>query len=77
MGEELQRRDLFLERLAQSLFDQANGKVGDVGADPLPPEFFRRMTVVPQPQNGPSTTSPGLEEALRMRSRRATGFGVG
>lgn len=29
--------------IAQALFDQADGKVGDVDADPLPPEFFRRM----------------------------------
>lgn len=29
--------------IAQALFDQSDGKVGDVDADPAPPEFFRRM----------------------------------
>lgn len=29
--------------IAQALFDQSDGKVGDVDADPTPPEFFRRM----------------------------------
>lgn len=29
--------------IAQALFDQADGKVGDVDADPGPPEFLSRM----------------------------------
>src|SRR6266852_1868154 len=33
--------------------------------------------VVPPPRNGSRTRSPSLEEARRMRSRRATGFWVG
>jgi hypothetical protein len=33
--------------------------------------------VVPQPQNGSSTTSPGLLDAAMMRSSSATGFWVG
>ena len=41
------------------------------------PSFSAACTVVPQPQNGSSTTSPGLEEAATMRSSRATGFWVG
>ena len=41
------------------------------------PSRCAAWTVVPQPQNGSSTTAPGFEEALRMRSRRATGFWVG
>jgi hypothetical protein len=64
------------EGVAQALLDQADGEVGDVDADPLPSQLLRR-TVVPQPQNGSSTTSPGLEEAATMRSSRATGFWVG
>ncbi len=32
-------RDVF-EGVAQALFDQADGKVGDVDANPLSPEFF-------------------------------------
>jgi hypothetical protein len=35
VGEELDGR----EGRASALFDQADGKVGDVDADPLPPEF--------------------------------------
>jgi hypothetical protein len=29
--------------IAQALFDQADGKVGDIDAYPLPPQLFRRM----------------------------------
>ena len=35
------------------------------------------MAVVPPPRKGSRTRSPSLEEARRMRSRRATGFCVG
>src|SRR5216683_1251296 len=34
-------------------------------------------SVVPLPEKGSRTKSPSLEEARRMRSRRATGFWVG
>ena len=39
MGGELHVR----EGVAQALLDQADGEVGDVDADPMPPEFLRRM----------------------------------
>ena len=41
------------------------------------PSFCAAATVVPQPQNGSSTTSPGLLVAGMMRSSSATGFCVG
>jgi hypothetical protein len=63
--------------VAQALLDQPDGEVGDVDADPLAASFSAAWTVVPQPQKGSRTTSPGLEEAERMRSSRATGFWVG
>ena len=31
------------EGVAQALLDQADGEVGDVDADPLPPELLRRV----------------------------------
>ena len=43
----------------------------------LRPSFWAAWIAVPQPQNGSSTTSPGLLLALMMRSRRATGFAWG
>ena len=43
----------------------------------LRPSFSAACTVVPQPQKGSSTRSPGLQEAAMMRSSRATGFWVG
>ena len=36
------------------------------------PSFCAATTAVPQPQNGSSTTSPGLEESAGMRSNRVT-----
>ena len=39
--------------------------------------FCAAAMAVPQPQNGSSTTSPGLLLAWMMRSRRARGFWVG
>jgi hypothetical protein len=32
--------------IAQALFDQADGRVGDVDADPTPPQLFRREMLV-------------------------------
>ena len=41
------------------------------------PSFCAAAMVVPQPQNGSRTTSPGLLLAAMMRSRSARGFWVG
>src|SRR5260370_655408 len=51
-------------------------------AESSQPRAWRRRrnaarSVVPPPKNGSRTRSPSLEEARRMRSRRATGFWVG
>lgn len=54
--------------IAPALFDQPDGQMGHVNANPLPPLFCAAWTEVPLPQNGSSTISPGLEEALRILS---------
>ena len=41
------------------------------------PRFCAATTDVPQPQNGSRTRSPGLLDALMIRSSSATGFCVG
>ena len=41
------------------------------------PKASAAATVVPQPQKGSSTRSPGLEEAAMMRSSSRKGFCVG
>src|SRR5216683_774599 len=51
-------------------------------AESSQPKAWRRRrnavrSVVPLPEKGSRTKSPSLEEARRMRSRRATGFWVG
>src|SRR2546428_2130586 len=51
-------------------------------AESSQPRAWRRRrkaarSVVPLPEKGSRTKSPSLEEARRMRSRRATGFWVG
>src|SRR5438034_7848243 len=51
-------------------------------AESSQPRAWRRRclaarSVVPLPEKGSRTRSPSLEEARRMRSRRATGFWVG
>ena len=51
------------EGVAEALLDQRDGEVGHVDADPLPAELLAAWIVVPQPQKGSSTTSPGLDEA--------------
>ena len=38
------------------------------------PSFCATAAVVPEPMKQSRTRSPGLEEALMMRSRRASGF---
>jgi hypothetical protein len=38
------------------------------------PSFCAASTVVPHPQNGSSTMSPGLLEAVMMRSSKVSGF---
>ncbi len=43
----------------------------------LRPSFCATAIAVPQPQKGSRTMSPGLLDALIMRSRRASGFCVG
>ena len=43
----------------------------------LRPSFSAASIVVPQPQTGSSTTSPGLLLAWMIRSSNATGFCVG
>src|SRR6266567_2956541 len=51
-------------------------------AESSQPRAWRRRrkaarSVVPEPEKGSRTRSPSLEQARRMRSRRATGFWVG
>ena len=41
------------------------------------PRFSAATQAVAQPQKGSSTTSPSLDDALMMRSTRASGFCVG
>ena len=41
------------------------------------PRFSAATQAVAQPQNGSSTTSPSLDDALMMRSKSASGFWVG
>ena len=41
------------------------------------PSFSATAAVVPEPQKKSTTREPSLEEALIMRSRRASGFWVG
>ncbi len=69
--------DLGAEGVGEALLYETDGEMGDVDADPATVEVLATWTVVPQPQNGSRTMSPSLEEARRIRSRRASGFWVG
>ena len=40
----------------------------------LRPKDAAASAAVPHPQNGSSTKSPGLDDALMMRSNNASGF---
>ncbi len=41
------------------------------------PSFWAATVAVPQPQNGSSTMSPGLDDAEMIRSSNRMGFCVG
>jgi hypothetical protein len=69
--------DFGAEGVIEAGFDEADGEVCNIDADPAAVEFCATCMVVPQPQKGSRTTSPSLELALRMRSSRASGFWVG
>ena len=45
------------ESLAHALFNQANGKMGDINADPLPPQLLRGV-------NGSTAASEGIEHHM-------------
>ena len=66
--------DLRTKGVGESLLDEADGQVGDVDADPAAIEALGDLDGGAATAEGSRTTSPSLELALMMRSRRASGF---
>ncbi len=64
--------------IAQALFDQADGKVGDVDANPLPTELFRRMdggaAVAERVEHHIAGVRRGVEDALKEGDRFSLGW---
>ena len=70
-----------VEQVAHGLLQAHVDQLDGLGEMSMPiqrrPRFSAATQAVAQPQKGSSTTSPSLDDALMMRSRRARGFWVG
>ncbi len=66
MGLELHPR----KRIAKPLFNQPDGKVGDINPDPLPPEFLRRLnrgaTTEERVEHDIAGVGGGVEDTLQQ-----------